>query len=151
VRIRTLPAAALAALSAVTATGCFTYVHVDPNAVTPGRDVHVELTDAGTAGLASLIGPGMVGIDGRVMQIDTSGIQLAVTQTTDRRAIEHLWRGEPVTVPRPFVNTVSQRKFSATRTGLLSAGILAAVVGGVAGAHAATSSSSGGGSGHGGG
>jgi hypothetical protein len=151
VPIRRVFGAALATWFAVTSSGCFTYATVDPGAVTPGRDVRMELTDAGTAALAPLIGPGMVTVDGRVTSVDSGEVQLAVTQTTDRRSIEHLWRGEPVTVPRPLVSHVSQRKFSASRTALLSAGIAAAVVAAAAGAHAASSSSSPGGSGHGGG
>lgn len=129
----------------IVSSGCFTYVNADPGRVVPGRDVRVELTDAGTAGLAALVGPSTRAIDGRVTHFDTAALQLAVTQTTDQRNFERLWRGEPVTVPHAFIARLEQRKFSLTRTALLAGGIVAAtVVGGVA-AHNAGGTPSGGG------
>ena len=139
----------MCAFAVAVSTGCFTYVPADPGAIVPGRDISIQLTDAGTVGLAALIGPGMVAMDGRVVAVDTAGLGLAVTQTTDRRSIEHLWRGELVTVTRPFIERIQQRKFSATRTGLLGAGILAAAIAAAVGAHQLSTQSTS--SGHGGG
>jgi hypothetical protein len=153
VRIRSVICSALAAalataLAVAVSTGCFTYVGVDPGAIVPGRDISIQLTDAGTAGLAALIGPGMVAMDGRVVTVDTVGLGLAVTQTTDRHSIDHLWRGELVIVPRPFVDRIRQRKLSPTRTALLGVGILAAAIAAGVAVHSSTQSTS---SGHGGG
>jgi hypothetical protein len=151
VRIRSVVASMLVCTLAVeVSSGCFTYAHVDPATVVPGRDVHVELTDAGTVGLAALIGPGMTAMDGRVVAVDTASMRLAVSQTTDRRTIDHLWNAELVTVPRPFIDRIQQRKFSAGRTAALSAAIIAVALGSGLVAHQLSTESTSSGS-HGGG
>ena len=136
-------------LAASLATGgCYAYRQPPAGGVAPGREVHVALTDAGTAAVAPLVGPSVVAINGRLLSSADTGLTLAVSTTEKRSGVEDLWRGEEVLVRREYIGSLQERTLSRPRTlvagGMLVAlsAILYAALGGVNG-----SSSSGGGSG----
>lgn len=129
-------------------SGCYAYVPPPESSAAPlpGREVRVELTDAGTAALAPKVGPGVTAVVGRVVSADDSALTLAVTTTEKRNGLEDLWKGENVAVQRAQVATLQERRFSRSRTAV-AAGIgvgLAAIF------YAALGGSLGGGSGGGG-
>jgi hypothetical protein len=103
--------------------GCYGYYPaVAPTPV--GRDVQVTLSDSGSFALARQIGPSTEAIDGRLASDSGGAIVLSVTGVRRRDGSEIDWKGERVTVPRPIVIKVEERRFSRGRT-LLFAGALA--------------------------
>ena len=104
------------ACAIVLAAGCYEYVPPPEGRPATGRDVRVQLTDAGTAAVAPVVGPRVVAVDGRLTAISDSALTLAATGTTKENGVEDLWRGEQVIVPRAYVASVAQRAFSRRRT-----------------------------------
>lgn len=118
-------AGAWGASAALLLAGCYGYVPAATTAPEPGREVRVSLTDGGTAGLAAVVGPGVVALDGRVVASADSALTLALTGTTRRNGVEDPWRGERVVVRRDHVASLAERTFSRGRTAAAGAGFLA--------------------------
>ena len=108
--------------------GCYGYYP----ATTPapvGRDVEVTLSDSGSFALARQVGPSTAAIDGRFASDSGNAIVLSVTGVRRRDGSEVDWKGERVTVPRPVMIKLEERRFSRGRTtvfaGLIALGIVA--------------------------
>lgn len=99
--------------------GCYSYARV-PGPTQVGTEVEVELSDAGSASLAPLIGPHVVSIRGRTTDVAADTVRLAVSSILKRRGVDELWSREPLAVSRAHIATVSTRKFSWARTSLLA-------------------------------
>lgn len=99
--------------------GCYSYSRVasPPSA---GTDVEVELTDAGAADLARLVGPNVVSIRGRVNELGSDTLLLAVESVLKRSGTDEFWSKEPLPIPRISIASIATRKFSAARSGLLA-------------------------------
>lgn len=111
-------------------TACYSYApSVTPPA--PGARVSAELTDAGTVELARYLGPGAGTIEGRVLTVDDSVLNLAVSAVRKRNGAESEWSGEPVPLRRALVAHLGVRELSRGRTAA-AAGAFALAVGGVA-------------------
>lgn len=111
---RIFPLLALALLS-----GCYSYSRVAAPPVT-GTDVEVELTDAGSAGLAHLVGPNVVSVRGRVVENGSDTLTLAIESVLKRSGIDEFWSKEPLGIARPQIASIATRKFSAAKSGLLA-------------------------------
>lgn len=111
---RIFPLAALFLLG-----GCYSYSRV---AAPPevGTDIEVELTDAGSADLARLVGPNVVSIRGRVNELETDTVHLAVESVMKRSGVDEYWTKESLAVPRGNIASIGTRKFSAGRSALLA-------------------------------
>ena len=123
------PALALLALPALL-TSCHTYrsaAGVPP----AGAVVRAELTDLGTVELARHVGPGVIVIEGRVVEATDSAMTVGVLAVRNRSGVESYWKGERVAMPRELVSTLATREFSRSRT-TLAAGALVAAAGTVA-------------------
>lgn len=109
--------------------GCYVYRPVVTGTVPVTADrVRFTLNDAGTAGLASQLGPSTVELSGRLISDSADAYLVSVLKTVGRNGIEADWRGEQVTVPRAFVTRVDERRFSRTRTALMVAGAVTAAL-----------------------
>lgn len=99
--------------------GCYSYSRV---AGTPavGSDIEVELTDAGAADLARLVGPNVVSIRGRVNELEPDTVRLAVESVMKRSGVDEYWSKEPLAVSRGSIASVATRKFSASRSVMLA-------------------------------
>lgn len=106
-------------LAVVMFSGCYSYSRVagPPQA---GTDVEVELTDAGSADLARLVGPNVVSIRGRITEFGPDTERLAVESVLKRSGTDEYWSKEPLALARTSIASVATRKFSASRTGLLA-------------------------------
>src|SRR5688572_28607975 len=113
-------------LAAIALAGCYAHVPCG-SAPAVGRAVRAELTDAGSVAVASIVGPRVAAIDGRVVAQDDSTVALAVTSTRRRNGVEDPWNGERVVVRRAFVSAVQERVFSRRRTAV--AALVAAAAG----------------------
>ncbi len=125
-RVR-LPAAAVATAAALSA--CYEYTPPVTSSPTPGTEVRLTLTDAGSVAAASAVGPHVELVDGRIGKIDADSVVVMATQTTQRGGTENLWSGERVSVPRSSVASLGVRRISASRTALAAAVGVAVVVG----------------------
>jgi hypothetical protein len=88
----------------------------------------VSLTDAGSVGMAALVGPRVTTLTGRLLSSEDSALTLSVQTTTKRNGVDDLWNGETVIVRREYVSSIQQRSFSLARS-LASGGIVAALGG----------------------
>jgi len=108
--------------------GCYGYYP----ATTPapvGRDVQVTLSDSGSFTLARQVGPSTEVIDGRFASDSANAIILSVTGVRRRDGTEIDWKGERVTVPRPIVIKLEERRFSRGRTTLFAGALTLALIG----------------------
>lgn len=108
--------------------GCYVYRPVTGTIPPTGDRVRLTLTDAGTANLAAQLGPSTTELSGRVVQDSADAYLVSVLGTRARSGVEAGWRGEQVTVPRSLVASLEQRRFSRTRTVLMSVGAIVAVL-----------------------
>lgn len=115
-------------LLALLASGCHRYAALAPADLSPGRQVRAELGDDGSADLARWIGPRGVAVGGRIESVSDSALTISVTEVVRRNGVAESWRGEQVSVPRSQLATVRERRFDRTRTLLLGAGVVAALV-----------------------
>lgn len=100
-------------------TGCYSYTRVAaPPSV--GADVEVELTDAGSAELARLVGPNVVSLRGRVLELGPDTVSLSVESILKRTGVDEYWSRESLGVPRTSIASIATRKFSAGKTGMLA-------------------------------
>lgn len=110
----------LSILLAASTVGCYTYTPLHTNAApATGQQVRVELTQTGSDSLSRVVGPSVQSIDGRLMLSSPEGIELGVTQVKMYSGLEQYWKGEAVTVPKPFIANIDERSFSWGKTGLL--------------------------------
>ena len=124
------------ALLAVALCGCYTYAPTNIGTMEPGRELRVQLTLTGGDSLARFLGPNVASVDGRLVLVNANSYEVGVTQVVMHGGMEQYWKGETVTLPKPFVASIEARTFSWGRTGLL-AGVI------VLTAYALNSSSSG--------
>jgi len=99
--------------------GCYTYRPLPSPELPVGSRVSVQLTDDGTRELGGLIGPSIEHVEGDVLEVDSTALQLSVRQVETQRGISSNWNGERVRIPRRDVVGVQQRRFSVGGSALL--------------------------------
>ncbi len=119
----------VAVITLATTGACYTSVPLESFPPAPSSDLVAMLTDTGSAGLASVVGPRVTGLSGRYLGVSGDSLLLSVKTVIKRDGNEEFWRGEQVAVPRPSVATLSIRRFSAVKSGAIVGGIVAALVG----------------------
>lgn len=118
------------ALLNVLGSACYTAVDTPHDAVRPGVRVYVDLAEAGTSNLARYVGPNVRQIYGDVSEVAGGSLVIALRSVTDRRAIETLWAGESVAIPRADIVSIRERQFSRRRTWAFATAVVAAVLAG---------------------
>jgi hypothetical protein len=108
--------------------GCYVYRPVTAETPAGSDRVRLTLTDSGAVSLASQLGPATEEVQGRVVGDSNGAYIVSVLSTRRRGGAETDWRGEQVTVPRIFVASAQQRRFSRTRTILASLAIAAVTI-----------------------
>jgi len=108
--------------------GCYEYQPVTTASAPAGQPVRLTLTDAGTADLAPTLGPSMEEVGGKLLDSSGDAYVVALSESRKRNGMEIDWRGEQVSISKSLVASVQQRKFSATRTGFLTAGVVSVLV-----------------------
>jgi hypothetical protein len=110
------------ALAAVVPTlvGCYEYAPL-PTAVAPaGHLVELEINDQGRAGLTDRFGPGVVGIEGRLVAQQGNELVLNIFRVSQLSGEKSQWAGETTRLDRGYVSTIKGRQFSASRTSLVA-------------------------------
>jgi hypothetical protein len=111
--------------------GCYTMLPLSTMQPAPGTKMTLLLNDEGRMNTAQQVGPYTMRIDGQLVQATESNYVLAVTDVVDIRGAHSKWTGETVPLPRSYVMTTYERKFSTPKTvvlvGAVTAGFLALV------------------------
>jgi hypothetical protein len=109
----------LTSIIIVLVSGCYTYRPLTTAEPTPGSRVSAELTDEGARELSGTIGPAIEHVEGEVLRVDSTAIELSVRQVEAARGWQTDWSGEPVRIPRKAVSGLQQRQFSLGGTGFV--------------------------------
>lgn len=108
--------------------GCYQYEPVQTTSSPVGQPVRLTLTEAGSVNLAAELGPSVEAVGGRLLGDSGSAYVVALSESRKRNGMEIDWRGEQVSISKSLVADIRKRQFSPTRTGLLSAGVVTALV-----------------------
>ncbi|HEX6626447.1 MAG TPA: hypothetical protein VF105_00700 [Gemmatimonadaceae bacterium] len=108
--------------------GCYEYEPIRTTSSPVGQPVRLTLTDAGSVNLAAEIGPSVEALGGKLLDDSGNAYLVALSESRKRNGIEMDWRGEQVSISKSLVADIQQRQFSRTRTGVLSAGLVTALV-----------------------
>jgi hypothetical protein len=108
--------------------GCYTMVPIATMQPAPGTKVTVLLNDEGRMQTAQQVGPYTMRIDGQLVQATESNYVLAVTDVVDIRGAHSKWTGETVPLPRSYVMTTYERKFSTPKTVIMVSALTAGFV-----------------------
>ena len=109
--------------------GCNTYVPVSTLQPAPGTRLSLVLNDEGRSQAARQVGPYTMRIEGELLRATDADLVLAVTDVVDIRGTHSRWTGETVPLPRTFVMSTNEKRFSRSKTllivGALTAGFVA--------------------------
>lgn len=109
----------LVAIGLLVLGGCYTYRPLATAQPLPGMRVSVELTNDGARELSGQVGPEVEHVEGEVLSVSPTGVDLSVRQVQTNRGILSDWKGEKVTIPSSAVSGWQQRKLSVGGTGFL--------------------------------
>lgn len=121
-------AAAVIAMMGMVA-GCYATHPVAGTAVPVGNVIILTVTDQGRAALVDQMGPSIASVEGRLVARDSAAYTLAMQSVHLLRGGEQVWTGERVRIRSEHVASVSEKKFSRSRTALVSAATIAVIVG----------------------
>jgi hypothetical protein len=133
--LRRADAAAVSVLLFPFLNGCYTYKRVATTQLPQGTDVSLTITDQGRVGLGDRMGPGVMRVNGRVVDPSDSAWVVRVSSVEMLAGGKTNWSGEEVRLPRAYVGEVGTRELSRKKT-WLAAGI---TIGAVAATVAAVS------------
>ena len=102
---------------------CHSYTPYN-NLPSPGEETRVRLTELGAATLAPLLGPGIIAIRGRIVELKDSTLTMSVVGVTNRQELEDPWLGERVIVQRSYVSSFERRDLNMRTSVLLAAGVV---------------------------
>lgn len=105
--------------------GCYTYRPLATSHPSPGDRVSAQLTAEGSRDLTPQVGPEVLHLEGNVLELDSTGVDLEVHEVESYRGIRSDWHGEHVRLPLTAVAGMQQRRLSVGGTGLMG-GVLAA-------------------------
>jgi hypothetical protein len=98
-----------------TQTACYTYTPA-AREITPGMRAAYTVTDRGRVALADQVGPGVMRVEGTILQSTGSEYVLAVSRVRTIDGSMSRWTGERVTLAKDHVANSFERRFSRQRT-----------------------------------
>ena len=104
---------------------CYNYMPLGRAQLSPSSHVSVGLTQSGSEELARYLGPNVRVVRGRFLSATERGLVIAVSAVETRRGDVLEWKGESVTVPGEFVQSVEERRAATGKTVLLAGASLA--------------------------
>jgi hypothetical protein len=93
-----------------------------------GKEVQLTLTDSGSVFMTPKLGPSSEAVYGRLAADSAGQWILSMTGVRQRSGVDIDWKGERVAVPRVFVASASERRFSRARTAVFSTILTVALV-----------------------
>jgi hypothetical protein len=104
------------ALACTLLAGCYNYAAIQPAAAAPGQVLRVDLSSAGTARLATLVGPYAARAEGIVRAADDSGLTLSVSEIVRKSGVPERWSAEAVRFAPEDLEVAERKTLSRTRT-----------------------------------
>jgi len=104
--------------------GCYSYVPVQPGTPGPGSFVRVEVNDQGASKLTSVLGPGVLQLNGLVLAQEDQTISMLVNTYQTTRNAELTGINDPVRLSIEQIRHVEQKQMSRARSLLLGAAVL---------------------------
>lgn len=128
---RVARATLLIPVAAWSLVGCYAYLPATSvpggEAAFAGRTVRVTLTADGTRRVESVLGAGVVEVEGVLERATADSLQLAVRRVATATREQFASTGASVTLPRTVVARTGVQTVSRTRTALVAAGVAALV------------------------
>ena len=113
----------------IASLGCYAAVPLATPAPSPGSELVVQLTDAGSENLARFVGPRATEIRGRYLSSSPDTLRVAVLGVTMRNEEERFWQQEQLGIPRGAIATLREKRLSRPRTaGVVALAAAAAVL-----------------------
>ena len=97
------------------AAGCYSYVPLS-SPVPAGTRVAVDLNDQGRADLRGVIGSEIARVEGPLVHNSDTAYVLNVLETRGMGGQLSRWSGETVSLRREYVRSITERRFSRSRT-----------------------------------
>ena len=122
-----------ALLLGVGVVGCYSLQPMRGAEPQVGTKVAFDVNDSGRVALGGTMGPQIAQVEGQLLEKDSTGYLLAVSQIRMIQGGEQVWSGEQIRLNSRFVGSAYERKFSLGRTiglGAIGAGGIAAFVAG---------------------
>jgi hypothetical protein len=99
---------------------CYSYARIDSQAAAPsGRYVELQITDRGRVGLGDRFGEGVRQISGTVVAQQANDLMLSVDRISNLDGELDRWSGDTTRIDRNFIGSMTERRFSPSRTTLL--------------------------------
>jgi hypothetical protein len=108
--------------------GCYSYLPVATLQPAPGTNLSLVLSDEGRMQSVRQVGPYAMRIEGELLQATPEDFVLAVSDVVDIRGTRSKWMGESLSLPRAFVMTTYEKRFSRSKTALLAAAVAGGIV-----------------------
>jgi len=113
--------------------GCYTYTPITTLQPAPGTNLSLVLSDEGRMQSVRQVGPYAMRIEGELVQASSDDLVLAVSDVVDIRGTRSKWTGETISLPRTYVLTTYQKRFSRSKTALVATAVGAGIVAIIAG------------------
>jgi hypothetical protein len=113
--------------------GCYTLQPVAGVEPKPGSKLAFELNDAGRTALGGTMGPEIAQVEGVLVEKDSEGYVLAISNVRLLKGGEQVWSGEKVRLNNQYLGPAYARRFSLGRSiglGVVGIGGFAAIVAG---------------------
>jgi hypothetical protein len=107
---------------------CYEYVPLGTTTPPVNQLIDMQITDAGRVALGDRFGQGVVDIVGRITSQQGNELTVNVYSVKQLNGETTQWSGETVRLDRANIGMLKGRQLSATRTGLVAAGGVAALV-----------------------
>lgn len=102
------------------ADACYRFTPLSTVEAPVGREVRVDLTDAGAVQLAPLIGERIASVDGRTAQASDTALVMIVSATNSRSGRTVHWNGEQIVVPRSAISRFQGKQVDKPRSWMLA-------------------------------
>ena len=116
----------VALLAAVFACGCSSYIPLCSLTPIAGGDARITLSLRASEVAYGPIGSAVRQIEGRIISVGDSTLDVAVTGVTRITGFDESWSGQRVSVARGYITSIEAKQFSVPRT----LGTIGAVVAG---------------------
>jgi hypothetical protein len=115
-------------LLAVLLMGCYTLTPIRGIAPPVGSPVAFDVTDVGRVALGGSMGPEIIQIEGRLLETDSTGYVVAVSNVRLMRGGVQAWSGEQVRIRPEHVGSAYERRFSRGRSIAMGVTIVGGVI-----------------------
>jgi hypothetical protein len=96
--------------------GCYSLQSARGSTPEVGTKVAFDVNDAGRVGLGGALGPEVAQIEGRLIEKDSAGYLVAISNIRLLQGGEQVWSGEQVRISPEFVGNTYTRRFSLGRS-----------------------------------